>query len=328
MVEFGLILSTCGRSWDPKETPSWDTILGYAKRAENLGFDSIWLMDHYLNPYQLKYYTMECLTVLSALSVELKKVRIGTCVLCNVFRHPSTLATIIASIDTISRGRVDVGIGSGWGRSEAEMLGLPWPKYSERVDLLRESLQLLGGLLAGGEVTFNGKHYRVNNAKIGPPSVQKPRPPLWVGGSSNAIQEIVARFGDAWLPEALSPRKLKEGVENIRRRAREFGRSPEEVKVGWAGGAERGIISKDRSEVEKDAEALFETNWWGKRVSEYFKTVDELPWMIGTPDECIGRIGALEKAGCQMVATGFKDFPSTNSLELYGKTVVSYFKHR
>ena len=329
MVELGLIISTCGQSWNAKTNPwSWDTITGIAKKAETVGFDSIWVMDHYVNPYMLDYYAMESLTVLSALSTTVKDIKLGTSVLCNVFRHPSILATIISSLDLISNGRINVGIGSGWGKDETKMLGLNWPKYSERVEMLEESLQILNGLLSGKETNFEGNYYNVNNARIGPPPVQEPHPPIWVGGSSEKMQTIAAKYGDGWLPEALDDKTMKEGSDFIKKKASELKRSPEEISIGWAGGAERGIVTKDKKLLEKEADTIFETKWWGKSISKYYSTREELPWMIGTPDECIERIEKLVKSGCKLITTGFKDFPSTEYLDLYSKTVIPYFKEK
>jgi alkanesulfonate monooxygenase SsuD/methylene tetrahydromethanopterin reductase-like flavin-dependent oxidoreductase (luciferase family) len=325
-AEFGIIVSTCGTSWDAKDSPSWDAIVNYAKRAEDLGFDSIWVMDHYWNPYQLDYYTFEALTALAALGSVVHHVRLGTCVICNPVRHPSNLATVIASLDTITNGRIDVGMGSGWGGKEAKMLGIEWPPYGTRVAMLEESIQVLGLLLSGERASFDGRYYNLDDARIGPSPVQRPHPPIWVGGTSESVQEIIAKFGDAWLPEAISPVVLKEGGSKIRSRAQQLGRNPDGIKIGWSGGALRGVISEDKRVVEKEAESIFKTNWWGKPVSEYFETVEELPWMIGTPDEIAGRIDRLVKAGCQMIATGFRDFPSTASLELYAEKVIPQFR--
>src|SRR6266571_2720833 len=263
-VEFGLIVSTCASSWQADIT--WATVAEYAKKAESLGFDSIWVMDHYWNPYLLDYYTFEALTTLAALSEVVHRVRLGTCVLCNTVRHPSNLATTIASIDAISNGRLNIGIGSGWGGNEAKMLGIPWPNYQTRLEMLEESLQVLGSLLTGKESNFEGKHYSLKNARIGPPPIQEPHPPLWVGGTSKAVQEIIAHYGDAWLPEAVSSQVLRDGASNIRTKANGFGRDTEAIRIGWCGGAQRGIIESNQQTVEKEAEVIFKTNWWGKPV--------------------------------------------------------------
>ena len=128
-LEFGLVLFTCGTSWTAEGNPDWNFISGYAKKAESLGFDSIWVMDHYWNPYSLDYAAFDALTVLASLSGVVHRARLGVSVISNIMRHPSNLATMAASLDAISRGRLDLGIGPGWGLGEAKMLGLPSPRY-------------------------------------------------------------------------------------------------------------------------------------------------------------------------------------------------------
>jgi probable F420-dependent oxidoreductase len=318
-VRFGVVLPVYGQG------VTWESILRYAKEADKLGYDSLWISDHLLNPYLRErdipdYFrfnpcSFEVWTTLSALAVK-TKCRLGTYVICNNFRHPSILAKMATTLDVISGGRIDLGIGACWFKEEFMSFGIPWKRYQVRLEMLREGIKVIKTLMSEKTAVFTGKYYRIQGTNLEPKPVQRPHIPIWIGGSSKKIMEIVAEMGDGWIPEGLPPKDFSEGVDFIRRKARDFGRDPDKIIMAWGGGGARTIIAKDREVVEKMAEPI-------ARAAR--KSVEHLPWIIGTPDQCIRRIEELMEAEATRIVAGFADFPSLNGLRLFSQTVIPYF---
>ncbi len=136
------------------------------------------------------------MTILSALASVTKKIRLGTYVLCNQFRHPSLLAKIISTLDHISNGRINLGIGAGWYKTEHISFGFNWDRLSLRINRLKESILLIKKLWTEDNVNFDGIYYKTINANLEPKPVQKPYLPIWIGGKSQAIKQLVAEEGN------------------------------------------------------------------------------------------------------------------------------------
>lgn len=127
---------------------------------------------------------LECWTALAALSRDTTKLRLGTSVLCNSYRHPSVLAKMAATLDVISQGRLDLGLGAGWFRRESQAYGIPFPPVGDRVSALAESLQVIKAVWTEPNPTYAGRFYTLDGATCDPPPVQRPHPPLWIGGKA------------------------------------------------------------------------------------------------------------------------------------------------
>jgi len=152
-------------------------------RAEKLGYDLVTIGDHlFLDEQSEERNCMEAWTLASALAAVTSKIRIGTLVTCNSFRHPGILAKIAATVDIISNGRTLLGIGAGWKKLEYDAYGIPFPSVSERMDQLEEAVQIIKLLWTKPKATFTGKHYKIKDALCAPKPVQKPHPPILVGG--------------------------------------------------------------------------------------------------------------------------------------------------
>ena len=165
-------------------------VLAAAKKAEELGFDSLWVSDH-LQRGSLPI--LECWTTISALAAATTKIRLGSLATCNSFRNPGLLAKMAATASQISRGRVDVGIGIGYDDVEHSAYGYPFPKLTDRVDALSESLRVITGLWGGSKFDFEGARFRLRGAVSLPKPVGKPR--IWVAGRSDPVLRAAGSCG-------------------------------------------------------------------------------------------------------------------------------------
>lgn len=183
---------------------SWDAIARVARNAEAAGFDSLWVSDHFFLDWS-KYGgpdtvqgSLECWTTMSALASLTQRIRIGSLVMCNDFRNPALLAKMAASVDLLSEGRVDIGLGAGWYSAEYRAAGIDFDPASTRIDRLGEAVEIIQRLLAGEELTFKGKHYTIDGAICRPLGPQSPRPPVWIGGKGDRTLATAARHADGW----------------------------------------------------------------------------------------------------------------------------------
>jgi len=310
-LRFGVVLHLSGRKAD------WSSFVSFARKAEALGYDSVWVTDHLMSPTGI-HKAFEAWTVLSALSQVTSRIRLGTYVLCNQFRHPSMLARMVASLDKICEGRLDLGIGAGWFREEHLTFGLNWHPHSIRIERLGETLEAIRRLWTEDNVTYDGECVHLRNVTLDPKPTQKPHPPIWVGGGSLAILKTVARHGDGWIPSLPSLEQLSEGVSFIEKEMVSIGRQPERLQVAY-GGSGCLIITKDQSEVGKMRRSLLQSSGKSSNLSNC---------IIGTPDQCVERIKEYGEAGADMIVSGFYDFPLTKGLNLFAETVIPYFKGR
>jgi len=293
----------------------WDSFLTIAKEAEQLGYDSVWVSDHFISPSG-RPYGLEAWTVLSALASSTRKIRLGTYVLCGQFRHPSLLAKMASTLDNISRGRLEFGIGAGWLRDEHIAFGFEWKRHSERVERLRETVEIIKLLWTKNQVSYAGKYFQLKGATLEPKPHQDPHPPVWIGGNSEAIIKIVAELGDGWIPVLPTPKQLADGTLQIKDAMKSAGRNFEKLQVAY-GGSGCALIAENEELVKKLAEPL---------IHSMRKPIEELTCLIGTPEQCVQKIEQYQKAGAQKIVAGFYDFPSLKGLKLFAKSVIPYFK--
>lgn len=176
----------------------WPTLVERWQLFETLGFDSVWDCDHFVQPSRPDGPYLESWTLLAALAARTERIRLGVLVSCNTFRHPALLAKQAVTVDQISGGRLELGLGAGWFQPEHEMFGLDFPPPGTLVERFREAVEVVDTLLRNDVASYEGKHYRLNQARFRPGPVQKPRPPLTLGAHRPRMLEIVARYADAW----------------------------------------------------------------------------------------------------------------------------------
>jgi F420-dependent oxidoreductase-like protein len=182
---------------DPVE--QYETMTRAAREAEAQGYDSVWVYDHFHTvPHATLHTTFECWTATAGLARDTKTIRIGQMVTCNNYRPPALLAKIASTVDVMSHGRLDFGIGAGWYHEEYAAYGYEYPDDPTRLRQLGEALQIIKAMWTEEYATFEGQHYQVRGAINEPKGVQKPHIPIWIGGSGEKVTlKLVAQYGDA-----------------------------------------------------------------------------------------------------------------------------------
>lgn len=208
---------------------TWAETRDHWKWFESLGFESLWLTDHLTRTAGPGDSYFEAWTLLSALATHVEKPRLGVLVSSNTFRHPSVLAKQAVTLDHISNGRLELGIGAGWFKGEHEMFGLDFPDTGELVDRYAEALDLLDRFLSNDVTTFEGEYYSLREAPNRPAPIQKPRMPIMVGAHGPRMIDLAARYADTWNSRG-TPTEMRERNDRMDAACARHGRDPKTVK--------------------------------------------------------------------------------------------------
>jgi F420-dependent oxidoreductase-like protein len=221
---------------EPRHGATYAQILALARATEDAGFDAFFRSDHLfgVDPTDPTYRPTDCWTTLAGLARDTSRIRLGALVTAATFRRPGLLATIVASVDEMSGGRVELGLGTGWYEREHEAFGIPFPPTGERFDRLAEQLEIITGLWRtepDGDkgFSFTGRHYRIEDNRTPPRPVQRPHPPVIVGGTGpKRTPALAARFADEF-NGALSE-DLRESYARFDRACERIGRDPTQAR--------------------------------------------------------------------------------------------------
>ena len=207
---------------------TWAEILARAELAEDAGFEGVWVFDHFTALYaDPDGPCLEGWTLLAALAAATSRVRLGTLVTGMTHRHPSVLATEVVTIDHVSGGRVECAVGAAWNEDEHRELGIAFPTTRERMERLEEGVQVLRLLMSGERVSFDGAHYRLDDALYRPRPVQRPHPPIWIGADGmRRSLPIVGRHADVWHSNG---RHLAAKWDVVRAAAEDADRDPDAI---------------------------------------------------------------------------------------------------
>ncbi len=280
------------------------------KNADRLGYHSATLYD------LLGVPALECWTTLSALASETESVRLTPLVLANMYRSPGLLAKMAATLDVISGGRLELGIGAGGGEGDHLAFGYEYPSTATRVKALEESVEIIKSLWTQPETTFQGNFYNLSGAKLDPKPVQQPRPPILIGGrGEKRLLRAVARHADIanWgfdmdLKEHASKRRTLED------HCRAVGRDSADIEVSHNC---RVVIVETESEVEKLADAA------GMTGAGYQQSLGAAVW--GTPEQCAEKLQVYVDAGITYFFLLFPDPIATDRLDLFASEVMPRF---
>ncbi len=219
------------RGWPPGD--AWARTRDVARQAEALGFESIWLFDHFHTvPRPTLEITFEAFTTLAALAAETRRVRLGHVVLCAAYRNPALTTKMISTLDVISGGRLEFGLGAGWKRDEWRAYGYGFPDARERLAMLRDQLEIARAMMTEDYATFEGKHNSVTKAINRPQPTQQPRVPIMVGGNGpNVTWRLAARYADELNVDGMTPADVAKALPVIHSRCDEIGRDPASLTV-------------------------------------------------------------------------------------------------
>ncbi len=276
-------------------TATLDQMGRYLRRAEDLGFDCAVSIDHLLlTPPAYACTWLEPISLLSALAGVTRTLKLGTMVLVLPLRNPVSFAKEWATLDLLSGGRSILGIGVGWHEEEFALMGVP---YKERGPRMNEAIEVVKALWAGDDVTYEGKYYRFRNLTIDPKPVQKPHPPIWIGGGTQPSEKVyaqtvtnidpvlrrIAKYADTWVPHSsATPEMVKGDWEKVQRFARELGRDP--TKIGRVYSNFLWVLKPG----EKPESAIPRFSVYSGMDLDYWKTY----YLLGEAEEVAERISA------------------------------------
>lgn len=248
--------------WEPDR--AWQRTREVAQQADRLGVESIWLFDHFTTtPKPTDELTFESFVSLSALAEATERVRLGQIVICNGFRNPALTAKMASTLDTISGGRFELGIGAGWKRDEWNAYGYGFPETRERLAMLHDALEVITRMLEperDAHATWDGEHHQVTDAINLPKPIQETGMPVMVGGNGPKVTwRLAARYADELNLDGMSPDEVREALPTIRARCEEIDRDPESLAISvhiwwgepaWAeAGAARQQLLRDYAEL-------------------------------------------------------------------------------
>jgi alkanesulfonate monooxygenase SsuD/methylene tetrahydromethanopterin reductase-like flavin-dependent oxidoreductase (luciferase family) len=254
-VQIGLALPQYDYSVFGESPLRFETIVANARVAADAGYASLWLSDHLFLDIEKyggaprEYGVYEPLVTLAALSRLVPDLRLGTLVLLEALRPATVLAKALASLDRIADGRLDVGLGAGWYEPEYHALGQEMPRPGERLDRLREAVDVVTGLLGGGPLDSDGRHHRARGAVNLPPALQVPRPRVFVGGKGDRLLGLVAKHADGWNTcWAWTPDEYRERLAVLDAACDRVGRDPATV---WRTLGLYALCGEDRADLER-----------------------------------------------------------------------------
>jgi alkanesulfonate monooxygenase SsuD/methylene tetrahydromethanopterin reductase-like flavin-dependent oxidoreductase (luciferase family) len=217
--------------WDPRR--AWERTVAVAIRAEALGFESAWVFDHFHTfPTATDEITFESFSTLAALGTVTSRIRLGHVVICAGFRNPALITKMICTMDVATGGRMHLGIGAGWNEDEWRAYGYGFPPARERLQALRDHLEVITAMMAPGRATHRGVYASVDGAVNVPKPMQQPRVPLMVGGNGPEVTwRLAARYADELNLDGLSPDRVRAALPVIAARCEELGRDPATLPV-------------------------------------------------------------------------------------------------
>jgi F420-dependent oxidoreductase-like protein len=300
---------------EPRHGATYDQILTLAKATGAAGFDAFFRSDHLfgVDPNDPTYRPTDSWTTLAGLARDTTRIRLGTLVTASTFRHPGSLATIVATVDEMSGGRVELGIGTGWYEREHDAFGIRFPPLGERFDRLDEGLAIIKGLWltepgSGQPFSFEGKHYNVVANHTPPRPVQRPHPPIIVGGSGpKRTPAIAARFADEF-NGALTD-DLRGSFARFDRACEAIGRDPATARHSAVLPV---ACATTPAEVDRRAAVI---------GSEFIR----VHAAIGSPALVADRVEQMRKAGADTIYLHIYDIDDLDHIALLGAQVVSQF---
>lgn len=294
----------------PDPVEAYEAMTRVAQEAEHLGFHSVWLYDHFHTiPVPSQEVTFECWMSTAALARDTKRVRIGQMVTCNGYRNPALLAKMASTVDVMSHGRLDFGIGAGWYQHEYRAYGFDYPDAPERLRYLREAVQVILAMWTQDEAVFEGKYYQVRGAINQPKGAQKPHIPMLIGGGGEKVTlKLVAQYADACNIGGNIP-TIKHKLDVVRRHCEDVGRDYTSIRR----------TSSTICVIGESEEAALASL---KPMERELVNMMRASAMIGSPETIRQRLAEYEEAGIQELIIWFPDAAKLESLRMFARECV------
>jgi F420-dependent oxidoreductase-like protein len=302
----------------------WDTMTRVATRIEESGFESAWVYDHFHTvPQPTQEVTYEAWTLMAALAAATSTVRLGQMCTCNTYRPPSYLAKVAASIDVISGGRLEMGIGAGWYEHEHDGYGYPFLAPGPRIKMLEEGVEIMKAMWAEDVVHYEGRHYRLRGAICQPKPVQSPHIPLWVAGGGEQLTLRVAARHAQYTNFGVKPEWFSHKSEVLAAHCRDVGRDFDEITRS----ANFNIICAENEAEAADriaaVQARLERHVPPEKAQEQMRLYRH---NSGTPEQVIESLRDWEKRGLDYAIVYFPDTAyDLSSLDLFAREVIPEF---
>ncbi len=290
------------------------------RAAEDLGYDWASVFDHFI-PIQTdpEGPCFEGLTLLSAMAAQTSRIRCGVLVIGNTYRHPALLANIATTIDHVSGGRLELGVGAGWWEMEHEEYGIPLPPIGRRIRMLGETLPILKSLWTEPRTTFEGRYYQLTGALCEPKPLQKPHIPLWVGGAGEKLTlRAVAESADGWNTFFMPKADYQHKLDVLAGHCAAVGRNPADVRKSLVVQA---VVAKTREKVDERLERL------GRSRGVSLEAMRQRA-IVGTPEECVEQLLPYVEMGVGDFIIGARAPVDYETLELVATEIAPAVKER
>jgi len=288
----------------------WQRAVATAVRAEELGYDQLWAYDHFHNvPVPAHEAMFEAWTTVAAISQRTSRIRLGQMVGCTGYRNPALLAKITATVDVISGGRLDWGIGAGWYENEFQAYGYDFPSAGTRIAMLDECVQIVKRMWTEPDASFEGAHFSIDGAQCDPKPLQRPHPPIWIGGGGErktlrvvASHATHSNFGG-------KPHEFAHKCEVLKGHCSDVGRDYDSITKTWSPEV---FIRETEAEIGGESRSF-----WGEPFESWRDGN-----LVGTPDQVAEKIQAYVDLGCTGFVPWASDYPDHTSMELLASTVM------
>ena len=292
---------------------SWPELVDIWQVADGLKFDTAWTFDHFFpimsDP---KGSQLEGWMTLAALAQKTEHVRVGTLVTGITYREPAVLAKMGATLDVITGGRLEMGVGAAWFQQEHEALGIPFPPVAERIHRLGEACEIMKRMWTEDAASWKGRYYEINEAYCNPKPVQKPHPPILIGGGGEQLTlKMVARYADTWNAFG-TPDIFKHKIEVLQRHCEAIGRDPNTIERSVSLPP---VLSKDRSKLDAMLADM---------ASRRAMTIEEAKatMLWGSPDDAIKKIRAYRDIGVTHIILSLRAPYDPAQLDLFASEVI------
>jgi F420-dependent oxidoreductase-like protein len=303
-----------------QEGVSWDDWVALARACEEHGLEGLFRSDHYQSVFDLSGRgSLDAWATLAGLAAVTERIRLGTMVSPATFRRPSVLSRMVATVDHISGGRVELGLGAGWNQAEHDAHGFPFPALDERMEILEEQLEIVHRQWTEEEFSFQGRHYRLERCRAAPKPLQRPRPPIVMGGGAGPrVAGLAARWADEYNTPFASVEQCRERQAAIAQACEREGREPIPFSLMAAccvGRDERETLERARRRLERSG-----------RNDDPAVLLEQDNVLVGTVDRVVSRLREYAEAGVERVFLQHLDHADLDMVQLIGEAVVPAFE--